>query len=243
MRHSDVAIIIPSRISSTRLNQKPLQCIGSLTIIERVLGQVQKTGLDNIYVATDSKKIAFIVEKVGGKAILTDGDIITGTERCFAAFTQIPNNTTIDYIINVQGDMPFIEPESILKIIEELKKNDDDIVTPVVRVNKKDVEAVSNVAVVVNLRGKAMYFSRNLIPHGADEFLYHVGMYGFRRASLERFVSLPPTLLEKSERLEQLRALEHGMTIGTCLVQNVPISVDTEEDLEKAVGHYITHHS
>lgn len=238
MQHQDVAIIIPSRLSSTRLKQKPLQLIGSITLIERVFKQVIQAGLEHTYVATDSEEIANIIKKAGGRVIFTDSAIPTGTDRTYEAFKLIPNNQNINYIVNVQGDMPFIEPSSILKIIEYLKNSEYDIVTPVVKVDRESVEASSNVTVAVDSAGKALYFSRSLIPNGAEEFLYHVGMYGFRKSALEKFVSLKPTFLEKTERLEQLRILENGMTIGTCLVDNVPISVDTEEDLKKAIKFY-----
>ena len=238
MHHQDVAVIIPSRLSSSRLKQKPLQLIGSFTLIERVFKQVNQTNLEHIYVATDSQEIANVIEKLGGKVIFTDSDIPTGTDRSYEAFKLIPNNQNINYIVNVQGDMPFIEPESILKVIEYLKNSQYDIVTPVVKVEKDSVEAASNVTVAIDSQGKAIYFSRSLIPNGAEEFLYHVGMYGFRKNALERFVALEPTFLEKTERLEQLRLLENGMTIGTCLVNNVPISVDTPEDLSKAIKFY-----
>ncbi|WP_147142506.1 3-deoxy-manno-octulosonate cytidylyltransferase [Rickettsia asiatica] len=238
MQHQDVAIIIPSRLSSTRLKQKPLQLIGSITLIERVFKQVNQANLEHTYVATDSEEIAKIIKKVGGKVIFTDSNIPTGTDRTYEAFKFIPNNQNINYIVNVQGDMPFIEPSSILKIIEYLKNSEYDIITPVVKVYRESVEASSNVTVAVDSAGKALYFSRSLIPNGAEEFLYHVGMYGFRKNALEKFVSLKPTFLEKTERLEQLRVLENGMTIGTCLVENIPISIDTEEDLKKAVKFY-----
>lgn len=238
MHHQDVAVIIPSRLISTRLKRKPLQLIGSSTLIERVFKQVNQTNLEHIYVATDSQEIASVIEKLGGKVIFTDSHIPTGTDRTYEAFKLIPNNKNINYIVNVQGDMPFIEPESILKVIEYLKSSHYDIVTPVVKVEKDSVEAASNVTVAIDSQGKAIYFSRSLIPNGAEEFLYHVGMYGFRKNALDRFVALEPTFLEKTERLEQLRLLENGMTIGTCLVNNIPISVDTPEDLSKAVKFY-----
>lgn len=241
MPHSDVAIIIPSRLGSTRLAEKPLKLIGSLSIIERVFTNVKQTNLEHIYVTTDSEKIADKITKLGGKVIFTDSNIPCGTNRVYEAFTKIPDNTNINYIVNVQGDMPFIEPSSIIKAIEELKKSDYDIMTPVVKVGIDVVKDHSNVNAVVDLKGRALYFSRSIIPNGAKDFLYHVGMYVFRKNALKRFVELEPTSLEKIERLEQLRALENGMSIGTCLVDNVPISVDTEEDLIKAIKFYEEH--
>jgi 3-deoxy-manno-octulosonate cytidylyltransferase (CMP-KDO synthetase) len=236
--YSDVAIIIPSRLDSVRLSKKPLQSIGELSLIEHVFKQVQLTGLKNIYVATDSEQIAKKVTTCGGQIIITNSECQSGTDRVYAAFQQIENNSDINYIVNVQGDMPFVEPESIIKVIETLKATDHDIMTPVARVSMEAVRGDSNVAVITDHNDKALYFSRSIIPHGAEEFLYHVGIYGFRREALNKFMSLPPSSLELSEKLEQLRALQNNMSIGVCYVDNIPISVDTQEDLNKAIEFY-----
>ncbi|MCC8483165.1 MAG: 3-deoxy-manno-octulosonate cytidylyltransferase [Rickettsia endosymbiont of Labidopullus appendiculatus] len=236
--HSDVAIIIPSRLDSVRLPKKPLQLIGELSIIERVLKQVHLTKLKNIYVATDSGIIAKKVTDCGGQLIMTNPDCQTGTDRVYEAFQAIPNNHNINYILNVQGDMPFIEPESIIKVIESLKSSDCDIMTPVVKVGINAVNGNSNVKVITDHNDKALYFSRSLIPYGSEEFLYHVGMYGFRKEALIKFINLPVSTLELSEKLEQLRALQNNMSIGVCYVNNIPISVDTPEDLNKAIKFY-----
>ncbi len=236
--HSDVAIIIPSRLDSVRLPKKPLQLIGELSIIERVLRQVHLTKLKNIYVATDSEIIAKKVTDCGGQLIMTTPDCQTGTDRVYEAFKTIPNNHNINYILNVQGDMPFIEPESIIKVIESLKSSDHDIMTPVVKVGINALNGNSNVKVITDHNDKALYFSRSLIPYGSEEFLYHVGMYGFRKEALIKFINLPVSTLELSEKLEQLRALQNNMSIGVCYVNNIPISVDTPEDLNKAIKFY-----
>ncbi|MCC8416485.1 MAG: 3-deoxy-manno-octulosonate cytidylyltransferase [Rickettsia endosymbiont of Gnoriste bilineata] len=236
--HSDVAIIIPSRLDSVRLPKKPLQLIGELSIIERVLRQVHLTKLKNIYVATDSDIIAKKVTDCGGQLIMTTPDCQTGTDRVYEAFQAIPNNHNINYILNVQGDMPFIEPESIIKVIESLQSSDCDIMTPVVKVGINAVNGNSNVKVITDHNDKALYFSRSLIPYGSEEFLYHVGMYGFRKEALIKFINLPVSTLELSEKLEQLRALQNNMSIGVCYVNNIPISVDTPEDLNKAIKFY-----
>ncbi len=236
--HSDVAIIIPSRLDSVRLPKKPLQLVGGISIIERVLRQVYLTKLKNIYVATDSETIAKKVTDCGGQFIMTSQECQTGTERVYEAFQLIPNNHHINYILNVQGDMPFVEPESIIKVIENLKSSSHDIMTPVVKVGIDAVNGHSNVKVITDHNDKALYFSRNLIPHGAEEFLYHVGMYGFRKEALTKFINLPVSTLELSEKLEQLRALQNNISIGVCYVNNIPISVDTVEDLNKAIKFY-----
>ncbi|MCC8371879.1 MAG: 3-deoxy-manno-octulosonate cytidylyltransferase [Rickettsia endosymbiont of Pseudomimeciton antennatum] len=236
--HSDVAIIIPSRLDSVRLPQKPLQLIGKLSIIEHVIKQVHLTKLKNVYVATDSEIIAKKVTDCDGQLIMTSQECQTGTDRVYEAFQAIAGNHNINYILNVQGDMPFIEPESIIKVIETLKSTDHDIMTPVVKVGVDGVNGDSNVKVIVDHNDKALYFSRSLIPHGAKEFLYHVGMYGFRKEALTKFINLPVSALELSEKLEQLRALQNNMSIGVCYVNNIPISVDTVEDLNKAIKFY-----
>ena len=262
----DTAIIIPSRIGSTRLEKKPLSMIEGRTLIERVYNQLKNTGLPNIFIATDSQEIYSLAEKIGAKPIMTDSSCSTGTDRVYDCYKKINDNGAIKYIVNVQGDMPFISPETIKSVIKLLRTNRFDITTPVVRTSKKNVEGFSNVKVVAcgvekilididtgkvikevtkktnsaekeeELEfSKAIYFSRSLIPHNAEEFLYHVGIYGFTSDSIEKFCSLPQSYLEKTENLEQLRALEAGMNIGVCYVDDMPISVDTKEDLEKAI--------
>ncbi len=236
--HSDVAIIIPSRLSSFRLNKKPLQLIGNITMIEHVVSQVLASGLKNIFVATDSEEIAEKVKDRGGQFIFTSPSCSSGTERVYEAFQLIPDNHNIHYIINVQGDMPFIESETITTVIENLKNSNYDIITPVTKVSLSLANHSSNVKVIADSNNRALYFSRSVIPHGASEFLYHIGVYGFRKKALHKFVKLPPSSLEQSENLEQLRALENNMSIGVCYVNNVPISVDTEEDLNQAIAFY-----
>ncbi len=236
--YSDVAIIIPSRLNSVRLSQKPLKLIGEISMIEHVVRQVLSTGLTNIYVATDSDSIAKKVTDAGGKFIFTSEECQSGTDRVYEAFQAIENKHDINYILNVQGDMPFVEPESIIKVIESLKSSDHDIMTPVAKVSIEIADNPSNVKVIIDHNDKALYFSRNLIPHGSDEFLYHVGIYGFRKEALSKFMSLPASSLELSEKLEQLRALQNNMSIGVCHVENIPISVDTQQDLDKAIEFY-----
>lgn len=232
--HNDVVVIVPARLGSTRLHNKPLQIIGNQTMIEHVLARIQKIGISNLYVATDSEEISSLVMKRGFEAIMTDNDCPTGTDRVYEAFKKLPDHDKINYIINVQGDMPFIDGAVILEIIAGLKKNDFDIMTSVVKVNEDVAASPSNVKVVISKNDKALYFSRAPVPTGSEEFFYHVGIYGFKAKALEKFVSLEQTLNEKFEKLEQLRALDNDMTIGVCYSNEIPISVDTEEDLIKA---------
>lgn len=234
MLNSDVIVIIPARIASTRLERKLLQIIGNKTMIEHVLTRMQQVKVATVFVATDSEEIFSLVNNNGFSAIMTDKNCLTGTDRVYEAFKKIPNRDKIKYIVNVQGDMPFIDESVILEIIKGLKKNKFDIMTSVVKVDNEIADLKSNVKVVVDKNNKALYFSRSLIPSGASGFLYHVGIYGFGVKALEKFVSLEQTDNEKAENLEQLRALDNGMTIGICHSKEIPISVDTKEDLERA---------
>lgn len=238
MVHSDVAFIIPSRIGSTRLPNKALADIGGKSMIEHVIARINAGSVNNLYVATDSEKIAEKIKIAGGIAIMTSKDCPTGSDRVYEAFKKIPHNDKIKYIINVQGDMPFVDYRVLKQIIDKLKNSDFDIVTPVVMVGSDIASKSSNVKVVADINDKALYFSRSVIPHGAKEFLYHVGIYGYRTEALEKFVKLKETQYESVEKLEQLRALENGMSIGIVLSNEIPISVDTYEDLEKAREYY-----
>ncbi len=236
--NNDIAIIIPSRIGSTRLPGKPLAKIGDKSLIEHVISCLKPKFKNNLYIATDSKRIAEVVELSGANAIMTDENCATGSDRIYQAYTKIPGNDKIKYIINVQGDMPFVNPATVEDVINRLKQGDCDIATPVVKIDKKEAISESNVKVVADKQNRAMYFSRSLIPHGSQEFLYHVGIYGFTTQALTKFVNLQEATYESCEKLEQLRALENGIKIGISIADDIPISVDTPEDLKKAIEYY-----
>jgi 3-deoxy-manno-octulosonate cytidylyltransferase (CMP-KDO synthetase) len=238
MTYSDVAFIIPSRIGSTRLPNKPLAQIGDKSMIEHVVSRLRPKETKNLYVATDCQEIVEKVENAGGIAMMTSKNCPTGSDRVYEALKKIPNSDTISYVINIQGDMPFVDYDVLEKIIYKLKNSDFDIVTPVVAVDKKIAKSESNVKVVADKNDKALYFSRSVIPYGAEDFLYHVGIYGYKTEALERFVNLKVTKHESVEKLEQLRALENGMSIGIVYSNEIPISVDTQEDLDKAREYY-----
>lgn len=238
-KESNLAIIIPARISSTRLKDKPLIKIGNLTLIEHVISNLKDHFFHNLYVATDDKKIASIVEKFDAvTAIMTDENCPSGSDRVFQALQKIDNNKNIDYVLNIQGDMPFLNYSLIDNLVKMIKTNNYDIVTPISKVNKEKALSESNVKVVIDKQGKALYFSRSLIPFGSEDFFYHIGIYAFKRTSLEKFIKLEQTSYEKCEKLEQLRALQHGMSIGTYITKEIPISIDTEHDLEEAKKYY-----
>jgi len=229
--YRDVAVIIPSRLDATRLPGKPLAQIGDMTMIEHVVTRIKNAGFQNIYVATDSKEIADIVTSRGVVAIMTDKDCPSGTDRVYQAFLKLPSRATINYVVNVQGDMPFVDGSSVRDIVTALKASDFDIMTAVVKVGRDIANNPSNVKVVADQNNRAMYFSRSLIPHDSEVFLYHVGVYGFTKEAITKFVKLKASEYEKVEKLEQLRALENGLSIGICYSSEVPISVDTELDL------------
>jgi 3-deoxy-manno-octulosonate cytidylyltransferase (CMP-KDO synthetase) len=237
MSMSDTIIIIPSRIGSTRLNKKALQLIGNMTMVEHVYKKASSTGIMT-YVATDSEDIADVVIKTGGNCIMTSSNCQSGTDRVHEAWSAIKDRGDIRYIINLQGDMPLVNPEIILQVVETLRKTNADIVTPVTKVDMTVAESKSNVKVVVDNHGRALYFSRSVIPNGAQEFWYHIGIYGFKVEALQKFIQLPQSYLEKSENLEQLRAVENGMTISVCYASSAPISVDIADELEKVREEY-----
>jgi 3-deoxy-manno-octulosonate cytidylyltransferase (CMP-KDO synthetase) len=237
-------IIIPSRLGSTRLPNKPLADINGLPMIAWVLKQAQKTGVQHIYVAAAEAQIVDAVVKNGGKAVLTNPAHPSGTDRIYEALQKIEaeQGTKFDYIINVQGDLPTIEPELILSALEALKNSGADISTLAVKITNEAEKNNPNVVKAVvawngentQKTGKALYFTRATAPTGVADLYHHIGLYVYTRAALEKFVSLKPSPLELSEKLEQLRALENNMSIIVAEAKTIPLGVDTPEDLEKA---------
>ncbi len=231
--YQDTAIIIPARLGSTRLNEKAIQLIGDKSMIEHTYLKALSLGLEHLYVATDSLKIASIIKNIGGHVIMTDEACPSGSDRIYDALQVIKNKEQIKYVINLQGDLPLIDPEIILQIIQKLHSTEADIVTAVAEIDLAKAKDPSNVKAVVSLSDKALYFSRSMIPHNADKYYYHIGIYGYRTEALEKFVQLKPSHLENIEKLEQLRALENDMDIYVCYANTIPISVDTQEDLDE----------
>lgn len=223
-------IIIPARMGSTRLPNKPLADIGGKPMVVRVMEQALKANVGEVIVACAEQEIKTAVEKAGGTAILTPPDLPSGTDRIYHAARRTPH----DVIINLQGDMPLIDPKLIQKVLEPLNNPAVDIATLVTQVNNAaDKNNPNKVKAILSQNGRALYFTRAAAPHGDDQFYYHIGIYAYRRAALEKFVKLPPSPLELREKLEQLRALEAGMYIAAAIVDAEPLGVDTPEDLEK----------
>ena len=180
----------------------------------------------------------------GGHAVLTDPDHPSGSDRIFEALELVDPEGDIDIVVNLQGDLPILDPTLIRKTIDILSNAPFDISTlaaPIIddeeRTNPNVVKAVISFEkepAVIGDVGRALYFSRATVPHGDGPLFHHIGLYGYRRTALQKFVGLPPSPLEKRERLEQLRALENGMSIGVGVVDTIPFGVDTPADLEKA---------
>lgn len=232
-----IACIIPSRYASTRLPGKPLRMIARETLVHRVYERAALAKLpDIVIVATDNEKIESEVKSFGGRVMMTSPDHPTGTDRLAEVAASL---TDYDIVVNVQGDEPFINPDVIDSLAKMLAERDDlDMTTAAAPLKEDEYDDPSAVKVVVNQKGEALYFSRSLIPYPRNEFsvppLKHVGIYAYRRDFLLAYAGMKQTPLEKTESLEQLRALEMGYKIGVIRIDSEDIGIDTEEDLKKA---------
>jgi 3-deoxy-manno-octulosonate cytidylyltransferase (CMP-KDO synthetase) len=236
---SDVLILIPARLASTRLPGKPLAEIAGLPMIVHVLRRAEATALGPVVVATDSPEIAAAVDKSGGRAVLTRSDHASGSDRIFEALGKVDPAGRAQIVVNVQGDLPTVAPAVIAASLAPLADPAVDIATLAAEIVKPAERSNPNVVKVVGTpvapsRLRALYFTRATAPAGDGPLYHHIGLYAYRRAALERFVKLPPSTLEQREKLEQLRALEAGMRIDVAIVDTVPLGVDTPEDLETA---------
>ncbi len=232
-------ILIPARMESTRLPGKPLADICGKPMILQVWLRAVASGLGPVVVATDSTAVRDAVESAGGTVVMTRADHTTGSDRIAEALTIFDPHRNFDCVINVQGDLPTIDPAIIRAVAAPLEDNAVDIATLACEITEMHERTDENVVKAIGTpigknRLRALYFTRATSPSGAGPLYHHIGLYGFKRAALERFVSLPPATLEKRERLEQLRALENGMRIDIALVDTVPLGVDTAEQLERA---------
>ena len=232
-----IACIIPSRYASTRLPGKPLRMIAGETLVHRVYERAALAKLpDIVIVATDNEKIESEVKSFGGRVMMTSPDHPTGTDRLAEVAASLPD---YDIVVNVQGDEPFINPDVIDSLAKMLAERDDlDMTTAAAPLKEDEYDDPSAVKVVVNQKGEALYFSRSLIPYPRNEFsvppVKHVGIYAYRRDFLLAYAGMKQTPLEKTESLEQLRALEMGYKIGVIRIDSEDIGIDTEEDLKKA---------
>jgi 3-deoxy-manno-octulosonate cytidylyltransferase (CMP-KDO synthetase) len=232
-------VLIPARMASTRLPGKPLAMIGEKPMIVHVVDRARKAGLGEPVVATDDAGVLQAVDAHGGKAVMTRADHPSGSDRIFEALQTLDPNGQVEIIVNVQGDLPTLDPTIIRKAAALMDDPAVDIATLATVIDNDTDKADPNVVKVVGTpvadrHLRALYFTRATAPHGEGDLLHHIGLYVYRRAALERFVSLPPSTLETREKLEQLRALEAGMRIDVAIVDGVPLGVDTPEHLDEA---------
>ena len=239
--------VIPARLGSTRLPNKPLQLLAGEPLITRVVERVLEHRLtDELVVATDSDRVVQVAERAGVRAVLTASSHQTGTDRVAEAALR-SEFAAFDAIVNIQGDEPFLPREALAGALGRVEQGDE-IGTAAAPLEAELVNDPSRVKVVTNLRGQALYFSRSVIPYrreteDSSQGLYwqHLGIYAFRREALERWVTLSPCQAEQAERLEQLRALHHGLTIGVARLQEPALpGVDTQDDLRRAEAHWHT---
>jgi 3-deoxy-manno-octulosonate cytidylyltransferase (CMP-KDO synthetase) len=232
-------VLIPARMAATRLPGKPLLDIGGLPMIVHVLRRAEEAQIGRVVVATDTPEIASAVRAHGGEVVMTRPDHPSGSDRIYEALKQLDPAGTIEIVVNLQGDFPTISPDNIRDVLPPLTDPAVDIATLAARIHTEEEATNPNVVKAVGSpigprRLRALYFTRATAPTGDGPRYHHIGLYAYRRAALERFVTLPPSALEQQEKLEQLRALEAGMRIDVMIVDTVPRGVDTPADLETA---------
>jgi 3-deoxy-manno-octulosonate cytidylyltransferase (CMP-KDO synthetase) len=238
---SDTIILIPARLASTRLPGKPLAEIGGVPMIVQVWRRACAAAVGPVVVACAERVIAEAVAAHGGDAVLTEPDLPSGTDRIRQALSELDPAQRFARVINLQGDLPTLAPEAIRAVLEPLSELGCDIGPLAAATDdpeeKADPSVVKAVIAFDKERprlGRGLYFTRATAPSGDGPVFHHIGIYAYRRDILERFAGLPPSPLELRERLEQLRALEAGMSIGVALVDTVPLGVDTPHDLARA---------
>lgn len=233
-------VVIPARMASTRLPGKPLADIAGAPMIVQVWRRAMEAAIGPVLVACAEPEIADAITAAGGQAVLTDPDLPSGSDRVWQAVLRFDPQAHHDVIVNVQGDLPTLDPALVRAALEPLADPAVDLATlvaeitdPEERTNPNVVKAVTGLS-RTDRQGRALYFTRATAPWGDGPLWHHIGLYAYRRSALERFVSLPPSPLEQREKLEQLRALENGMRLDCVRVDTVPLGVDTPADLEKA---------
>lgn len=234
-----VLVLIPARLASTRLPGKPLADICGLPMIVQVALRAKEAAIGRVVVAVDDQEVFDTVAGAGFEVVMTSKDHQSGSDRIFEALSKVDPDKKASVVVNVQGDLPTIDPKTIRAALRPLEDASVDIATLTVEITDEEEKINPNVVKVVgsplsDSRLRALYFTRTTAPHGKGPLYHHIGLYAYRRAALEKFVSLGPSVLEKRESLEQLRALEAGMRIDVEIVDTVPLGVDTPADLEKA---------
>ena len=239
MKKSANLVMIPARMASTRLPDKPLADIAGLPMIVHVMNRALEADVGRVVIATDTREVLETVQAHGGEAVMTRKDHVSGSDRIWEAVNNIDQSGQIDTIVNVQGDLPTIDKQSIRASLVPLENPEVDLATLATEIVVEEEKHDPNVVKLVGTPSaenvmRALYFSRATAPWGEGPLYHHIGLYAWRRKSLKRFVTLPPSPLELREKLEQLRALEDGMRIDAALVDTVPLGVDTPSHLERA---------
>ncbi len=237
--------VIPARLGSTRLPHKPLQLLAGEPLVTRVIQRVRRLGLvDDLVVATDSTMVARVAELSGVRAVMTRDSHQTGTERV-AEVAERPEFSEHEVVVNIQGDEPFL-PRAALEGALARVASGDDVGTAAAPLEAENAEDPGRVKVIADAAGRALYFSRAAIPYRREKrraaselYWQHLGVYAYRRQALAQWTRLPPTLAEEAERLEQLRALHYGLTVGVARIPDpAQPGVDTPEDLRRAEAHW-----
>ncbi|OPB29024.1 3-deoxy-manno-octulosonate cytidylyltransferase [Bartonella sp. WD12.1] len=231
-------ILIPARMGSSRLPGKPLAEIAGKPMIIHVAEQAKKAALGRIIVATDHNTIAQAVTAYGHECVITRTDHQSGSDRIYEALTIIDPERHYNIIVNLQGDLPTITAHQIISALQPLENDLTDIATLSAKLVEEDEQTNPNVVKIIGTplsqnRLRALYFTRATAPYGNGPLYHHIGLYAYRREALERFVTLAPSTLEQREKLEQLRALENNMRIDVEIIDTIPLSVDTQYDLDK----------
>jgi len=232
-------VLIPARMASTRLPGKPMADIWGEPMIVHVWRRATEADIGPVVVATDSEEIAAAIHAAGGRAAMTGHHHQSGSDRIFEALETTDGAAECDVIVNVQGDLPTIAPEVVRAVLLPLEDQAVDIATLAAKIRREAESTDPNIVKMVGTpigprRYRALYFTRATAPFGEGPLYHHIGLYAFRRPALTRFIALPPSTLEKRERLEQLRALEAGMRIDVVEVETVPLGVDNPHELERA---------
>ncbi len=236
---SNPIVLIPARLGSTRLPGKPLADIHGEPMIVHVWRRAREAELGPVYVATDAESIAAAVIGAGGEAIMTGPHHQSGSDRIFEAIGRIDPSARHDVVLNLQGDLPTIEPLVIRLALAPLEDPAVDIATLATLIRRTAERSDPNIVKMIGSeigrrRFRALYFTRATAPSGDGPLYHHIGLYAYRRPALERFIALPPSKLELRERLEQLRAIEAGMRIDVMEVDTLPLGVDNPHELERA---------
>jgi 3-deoxy-manno-octulosonate cytidylyltransferase (CMP-KDO synthetase) len=240
-------VIIPTRLAATRLPNKPLADIAGRPMIAHVVERALESGIGRVAVAADAPEIVEALRGSGAEVFLTRPDHASGSDRICEALGLLDPERRHDVVVNLQGDLPTIAPAAVAAALAPLGDEAVAIGTIAAEITREEERTDPNVVKAVgtpvaNGRLRALYFTRATAPSGEGPLHHHIGLYAYRREALERFIALPPSALEKRERLEQLRALEAGMRIDIAIVDDVPLGVDTPADLERARRMFAAKH-